>query len=103
MSQLDEFSGDANDVIADLEKRFKLLNDAKQALKSRGTDIADRWAEHFSSQMRSIKNAEDALNRISNVPPLSTASPTPRTQPLSEVPQLNPANAPVSALPRRAP
>jgi ABC-type transporter Mla subunit MlaD len=67
MGQLDSFAEDVNEVIADLNKQFEALNERKQRLKTNGTEIAGKWAAHFDAQDASLKAAEAALNRISNV------------------------------------
>lgn len=75
MGQLDSFAEDVNETVADLEKQFAALNDRKQKIRERGTDIAGRWAQHFTNQEAGLVAAEAALNKISNVP-LSTETKT---------------------------
>lgn len=68
MGQLDQFADDVNETLADLDKQFEALNARKNALKTDGAAIAGKWANHFTAQEASIRAAEAALNRISNVP-----------------------------------
>lgn len=68
MGHLDSFAEDVNETIADLNRQFESLNSRKQKLKERGTEIALGWSQHFDAQEASLKAAEAALNRISNVP-----------------------------------
>ena len=68
MGHLDSFAEDVNETVADLNRAFESLNVRKQRLKERGAEIAGRWAQHFDAQEASLKAAETALNRISNVP-----------------------------------
>lgn len=86
MSAIDEFASDVNGVLADLNAQFGVLNDRKQGLKSKGGDIAQRWAQHFDEQARAMQTAEDALNRISNVPLSSTSPAAPVNGALSTIP-----------------
>lgn len=72
MGALDEFADDLTATIADLNAQFAALNERKAKIKLRGNDIAQAWSEHFTDQEAAIRKAEDALNRISNVP-LSSA------------------------------
>jgi hypothetical protein len=68
VGQLDSFAEDVNETVADLEKQFADLNARKQKILERGTEIAGRWAQHFTTQEQGLTAAEAALNRISNVP-----------------------------------
>jgi hypothetical protein len=68
MGQLDQFAEDVNETLAALNKAFEDLNARKEKLKASGAKIAGKWADHFTAQEASIKAAEAALNRISNVP-----------------------------------
>lgn len=84
MGQLDSFAEDVNSTISDLNTVFGALNVRKQRLRDRGAEIASKWVAHFDGQEAALKAAEDALNRISNVP-LSEAKPAPpKEQTLSE-------------------
>lgn len=76
MGQLDQFADDVNETVADLEKQFGDLNVRKQKILARGTDVAGRWAQHFTNQEAGLTAAEAALNRISNVPLSKTATDT---------------------------
>lgn len=86
MGAIDDFGSDVNNIIADLNDQFKALNDAKRKLQERGNTIATKWSDYFQAQAKSIAAAEDALNRISNVPLSSAPTSEPGVQPLSAIP-----------------
>jgi hypothetical protein len=86
MSALDEFATDVNGIVADLNAQFSVLNDRKLKIKQRGGEIAQKWAEHFDVQETAMKRAEDALNRISNVPLTSVPPKTAAGGMISEIP-----------------
>ena len=69
MGKIDEFANGVTDTLADLETRFGGLGARAQKLKEKGETVADRWEQHFEAQAKSLAAAEDAINRLSNVPP----------------------------------
>ena len=89
MSAIDEFGSDVNTILADLEAQFKKLNAAKQDLKTRGGEVAGRWAQHFAVQAKAINDAEIALNRISNAPLTSVSPAVSNSGPLSSIPKVS--------------
>jgi len=76
MGQLDQFADSVGDVIAALEKDAAALNKRKMLLLDRSDDVLGRWREHFTKQEDSLKAAEAALNKISNVPLAGTSTKT---------------------------
>lgn len=68
MGKIDEFANGVTDTLADLEQRFGGLGAKAQALKEKGETVAGRWEQHFEAQAKSLAAAEDAINRISNIP-----------------------------------
>ncbi len=90
MSAIDQFAEDVNGVVADLESQFKVLGDRKRKLQDRGNDIALRWAKHFEAQDRALTQAEQALNRISNVPVTKTEQTDSKVTALSAIPKVSP-------------
>ena len=90
MGQLDQFADSVGDVIAALEKDAAALNKRKMLLLDRSDDVLGRWRDHFTKQEDSLRAAEAALNKISNVP-LAGTSTAPKADPrlvaaLSETP-----------------
>jgi hypothetical protein len=88
MSQLDEFADNVNDIVAGHNERFRKLNDAKRALQVKGNEIADRWEDYFTNEAKKLQQANDALNRISNVPLSTSTSTVAKSTVLSEVPKV---------------
>lgn len=76
MSKLNSFADEVNEDLGDLEQMFGNLYERKQLLKERGREVAGRWDEYFTEQTKALAAAENAINRISNVPltPSSGAS-----------------------------
>lgn len=75
MGQLDQFADSVGDVIAALEKDAEALNKRKMKLLDQSDEVLGRWREHFTRQEDSLKAAEAALNKISNVPLAGTSTP----------------------------
>lgn len=90
MGALDEFASDVNVIVADLNAQFSVLNDRKLALRTQGNAVAAKWAVYLDGQKAAMTKAEDALNRISNVP-------------LSETPKTPPAGGGLSTIPPKVP
>lgn len=90
MSHIDEFASDVNAIIADLNAQFGALNDMKVALKTQGNDIAAQWSQYFTDQKQAMQAAQDALNRISNVPLSTVSPPIPTSGPISGIPVVKP-------------
>lgn len=88
MGAIDNFAGDLNGILADAEDRFRKLSERKQRLRDRSAEVAGKWGAYFDLQEKSIQAAEDALNRVSNVP-LTSEPKTPVTDTaLSKTPVL---------------
>lgn len=90
MSAIDEFASDVNGIIADMEAQFKVLQDTKAALKTQGNTLAANWAQYFAAQKAAMQKAQDALNRISNVPLSETSPPAATNGALSSIPVVKP-------------
>lgn len=90
MSAIDEFANDLNVTLADLDAQFKELNIRKQKVKERGAEVALRWKQFFAEKDRAISAAEDALNRVSNVPVSQQPPVLPKDVPLTMVPKIAP-------------
>jgi len=75
MGQLDQFADEVGDVIAALEKDAEALNKRKRALLDQSDEVLGRWREHFDRQENSLKAAEAAINKLSNVPLAGTSTP----------------------------
>ena len=80
MGKLTSFADEVNEDLGDLEQLFSGLYDKKQLLKQRGAEVAGRWSEYFADQTKALAAAENAINRLSNVP-LAGASGTPKVTP----------------------
>ena len=79
MGKLTNFADEVNEDLGDLEQLFSGLYDKKQLLKQRGAEVAGRWSEYFADQTKALAAAENAINRLSNVP-LSSSSGNSATQ-----------------------
>ena len=89
MGQLDQFADEVGDIMAALEKDAEALNKRKSALLDRSDEVLGRWRDHFKRQEDSLKAAEAAINKLSNIPlaGTSTAKADPRlVASLSETP-----------------
>ncbi len=86
MGALDEFASDVNGIVADLNTQFAVLQDKKLALRDKGNAVAAKWNEYLTKQATAMQAAEDALNRISNVPLSETPKPPPTGGALSSIP-----------------
>ena len=75
MGQLDQFADEVGDVVAALEKDAETLNKRKMVLMERSSEVLGRWREHFTKQETSLKAAEAAINKISNIPLAGTSTP----------------------------
>ena len=73
MGKLTSFADEVNEDLGDLEQLFSGLYDKKQLLKQRGAEVAGRWSEYFADQSRALAAAENAINRLSNVPLAGTS------------------------------
>ena len=73
MGKLTNFADEVNEDLGDLEQLFSGLYDKKQLLKQRGAEVAGRWSEYFADQTRALAAAENAINRLSNVPLAGTS------------------------------
>lgn len=89
MSSIDEFAGDVNGVVADIEAQFKSLSDMKTALSKQANEVAARWSDYFAAQKHAMQKAQDALNRISNVPLSETPKTVPTSGALSQIPKVS--------------
>jgi hypothetical protein len=76
MGQLDQFVEEVGDVIAALEEDARALNKRKAALMERSSDVLGRWRNHFTLQESSLKAAEAAINKLSNIPLAGTSTKT---------------------------
>lgn len=90
MSAIDEFASDVNGILADIEMQFRSLQDMKADVKSRGNELAANWAHYFAAQKAAMQKAQDALNRISNVPLSETSPPVVTNGALSAIPAVKP-------------
>jgi hypothetical protein len=66
MGKIDEFA--ANCDLTDLENAFGALSDRARAVKERGAEVKQRWADYFDEKDKSIAAAENAINKLSNLP-----------------------------------
>jgi hypothetical protein len=87
MGAIDNFASDLNGVLADSENNFRKLAERKQRLRDRSAEVAGKWSAYFDLQEKSIQAAEDALNRVSNLP-LTPEPVVAADAPLSAVPKL---------------
>jgi chromosome condensin MukBEF ATPase and DNA-binding subunit MukB len=83
---LDEFAGDVNGIIADINAQFSVLQEKKLALRDKGNALAAKWNEYLTAQAKAMQTADDALNRISNLPLSETSPAAPTSGALSTVP-----------------
>jgi hypothetical protein len=74
MGQLDQFADSVGDIIASLEKDAEALNRRKLALQDNSIEVLGRWRNHFDKQEASLKAAEAAINKLSNVPLAGTST-----------------------------
>src|SRR5579872_3741933 len=94
MGTIDQFADDVPDVLASLEQQFGDLRGRALALKEQGADVAAKWNQHFDAQAASIRAAEAAIARVSNVPlPSSQPSPKPSLVAITPKPSDPPDNS----------
>ena len=74
MGQLDQFADEVGDIMAALEKDAESMNKRKRALIDKSADVFGRWRAHFDQQETSLKAAEAAINKLSNVPLAGTST-----------------------------
>lgn len=68
MSSIDEFADGLGGALADIEMQFRALNDMKLQVQKQAGEVTTNWSNYFAAQRESLQRAQDALNRISNVP-----------------------------------
>lgn len=86
MGTIDQFAEDVPDVLAALETQFGGLRERALALKVQGAMVADKWTQHFDAQAASIRAAEAAIARVSNVPLPPSSKPSPDKPPDNSFP-----------------
>lgn len=87
MGAIEEFGSDLQGLTADIENQFKTLNEMKLKLREQSNTVAGNWSDYFAKQKADLTKAQDALNRISNLP-------------VSETPKIPVVNPGVSTLPK---
>lgn len=77
MSKLKALPGLARDTMAELEAHAGLLTDRLTAVKSKGAETFQKWHTELDAAEAVVKDAELAINQLSNGGPPLDGSPKP--------------------------
>lgn len=85
MGKLDEFADNVPDTLKQLEDKFGGLQERANELLKRGDEVASKWGAHMDGRDKALTAAENAINRISNLPlPASPQQPKDSPKPFRE-------------------
>jgi hypothetical protein len=80
MTKLQNLADRAPKIMADLEARAGTLDERLSKIEAKGHGAFDKWDGHLDAQEKAIAVAENAINQLSNSPPLEDSPPEPQFQ-----------------------